>query len=127
MPRTRDVPQPREMPRGQDIQSPILADADLPEKTIQVGAIMLWPERYRVSAGARSVSLTPVQFRLLSRLASQPHRTFSAQELYEGEQGLGNIDVKKAIRQRIYTIRRRTGISERQLQTVFTEGYRLVE
>jgi DNA-binding response OmpR family regulator len=115
------------MPRDRDVQPLALAHAEPLERTIQVGVIMLWPERYLVSAGRLNVSLTPIQFRLLSRLASHPHRTFSAEELYEGDSDIGDTDVRKAIRQRVYVIRRRTGITARQLQTVFTEGYRLVE
>jgi DNA-binding response OmpR family regulator len=96
------------------------------EETIRVGNITLWLERYTLTVDGRTRQLTPVQFRLLQKLASQPNRIFTASELHERESGSKGFDAKKAVRQRIYRIRLQAKISSRQLQTVRGEGYRLL-
>ncbi|MGD1277100.1 MAG: winged helix-turn-helix domain-containing protein [Tepidisphaeraceae bacterium] len=96
-------------------------------KSMIVGQITVWRERYCVSIGMRTVYLPAAQFRLLLRLASHPFRTFSAQDLHDPQDSKDSGDPKKAITCKVFKLRRKLGSGARQLQTVRGVGYRLIE
>jgi DNA-binding response OmpR family regulator len=76
---------------------------------IKLGSITLWPDKYCVAIDGTTKILTAVEFRLLYRLASQPYRTFTPEELYGDAPEEIDGGARKAIRHRVYTVRRGMG------------------
>jgi DNA-binding response OmpR family regulator len=50
-------------------------------KPLRSGALVLEPEKHKVTLGGRAVPLTPSEFKLLDTLMSSPGRVFSREDL----------------------------------------------
>ncbi|KOX20545.1 XRE family transcriptional regulator [Saccharothrix sp. NRRL B-16348] len=91
---------------------------------LKVGDIVVDPLRHEVTLAGEPVALTPMEFRLLSTLAAQPHRVFTrGQLLQDGFTTERTVDVHVVkLRRKIEHDPRRP----RRLLTVYGIGYKLV-
>jgi DNA-binding response OmpR family regulator len=86
--------------------------------------------RHRVTIGARSVELTPMEFELLAALAGQPGRVFTRAQLLEATQGSAFEGYERTIDAHIKNLRSKIEPDPRLPQyvlTVFGIGYRFAE
>lgn len=61
--------------------------AGQPERSIQIGPLLIDPGAFRVTRHGENVTLTALEFRLLYFLASRPNRVFSRDRLLDGVWG----------------------------------------
>jgi len=84
--------------------------------------LLLVPERSAVRIGEREVTVTKTQFRLLSVLVAEPHRTFIRAELVE--QGIGDLVSERTVDVHVKELRRKLGPEGWRIETVRGRGYR---
>jgi DNA-binding response OmpR family regulator len=104
----------------------------VPEKktVLSHGALVLDPERYKVTLGGRPVELTAAEFKLLQALMGSPGRVFSRQELLDRLYEHGETVVDRAVDVHIGHLRQKIGDdpgSPRYILTVRGFGYRFAE
>ena len=107
----------------------------IPESTsaaICLGPLTVFPGRYQVSAGEKSVSLTPTEFDLLLYLAAHRGRIVSCQELVREVRGYGvaESEAREVIRPHVSNLRGKLkgmGVDADLVVNVRGIGYRLGE
>ena len=97
-------------------------------RPLRVGALSIDPERVTATLEERPLSLTPTEFRLLTRLANAPGRVFSRLELLEAALPESEA-VERTVDSHLKNLRRKLAAAGGAglLQTVRGVGYRLVE
>lgn len=97
-------------------------------RPLRVGALSIDPERVTATLEERPLSLTPTEFRLLTRLANAPGRVFSRLELLEAALPESEA-VERTVDSHLKNLRRKLAEAGGAglLQTVRGVGYRLVE
>jgi two-component system alkaline phosphatase synthesis response regulator PhoP len=101
--------------------------AEKPPEVIRALDITLEVERMRLHVGERNVELTPTEFQLLARLASQPGRIFTRAQLLESIHGVAIESYERAIDAHIKNIRRKIEPNPSEpnyILTVYGVGYR---
>ena len=101
--------------------------AEKPPEVIRALDITLDVESMRLRVGERSVELTPTEFQLLVKLASQPGRIFTRAQLLESIHGVAIESYERAIDAHIKNIRRKieqNPSEPRYIMTVYGVGYR---
>jgi DNA-binding response OmpR family regulator len=88
----------------------------------QTARYTLVADRLTVLVADRKVVLTPVQFRLLAVLVSQPGRTFTRSDLVA--QVFGGLVDERTIDVNVKDLRRRLEPDDTQIETVRGRGYR---
>jgi len=86
--------------------------------------------RMRLRVGDRDVDLTPTEFQLLAKLASQPGRIFTRAQLLESIHGVTIESYERAIDAHIKNIRRKIEprpSEPRYILTVYGVGYRFTD
>ena len=86
--------------------------------------IMIDRRRHRVSAGDRTLDLTPSEFGLLAAFVSQPGRAFTRAELIDVALGDDTIVLERTIDVHIRALRKKLGTHADLVQTVRGIGYR---
>jgi phosphate regulon transcriptional regulator PhoB len=61
--------------------------AEAPEKTIEVGRLVIDPSSYRVTRNGKAVALSTLEFRLLYYLAAHPNKVFTRDQLLDAVWG----------------------------------------
>jgi DNA-binding response OmpR family regulator len=105
-------------------------NADAGAETIRAADVTLDVTRMRVTAGDRSVELTPTEFQLLSALARQPGRVFTRAQLLDAVRGVAFESYERAIDAHIKNVRRkleRDPRKPRYLLTVYGVGYKFTD
>ena len=80
--------------------------------------------RHEVTVDGRGVALTPGELRLLTRLASEPERAFSRDELMEVLWDVAAGGTSRACDTHVLNLRRKLGASGGAIETVRGFGYR---
>ena len=94
---------------------------------IHVGDVRIDPARLRVTAGDRSIELTPTEFQLLATLAREPGRVFTRGQLLDAIHGVAFASYERAIDAHVKNIRRKLEpepARPRYVLTVHGVGYR---
>ena len=100
------------------------------EGRITAGDLELDLARRRVTAGGRTVSLTPTEFELLATLAREPGRVWTRSQLLDAVHGFSLESYERAIDGHIRNLRRKLepdDAAPRFIRTVHGVGYALVE
>jgi DNA-binding response OmpR family regulator len=101
-------------------------ESDAPRVRV-AGDIRLDEENYSVSVGAKRVTFTPVEFKLLQVLMRQAGRTLRRELLLESIRGNDTDVGLRAIDTHIRRLREKLGRAGKQIVTVRSFGYRLDE
>jgi DNA-binding response OmpR family regulator len=105
------------------------SSGQLAERRIEVGGLIIDPERRSLERDGRPVTLTSLEFDLLYFLAARPGRVFSRDALMEQVWGSDRVVDERSIDSLVSRLRRKLEsdpASPRYLQTVWGAGYRLV-
>lgn len=97
-----------------------------PGTMLQVGPLALDPQSHVVTAGGRTLSLTPTEFRLLAALMSRPGWTFERQQLLDIVAGPDFLGYDRNVDVHIANLRRKLGLNPSPIRTVYGVGYRLL-
>ncbi len=98
-----------------------------PPEIIRALDIVLEIGSMRLYVGDRNVDLTPTEFQLLAKLASQPGRIFTRAQLLESIHGVAIESYERAIDAHIKNVRRKiepNPSEPRYILTVYGVGYR---
>jgi DNA-binding response OmpR family regulator len=101
-----------------------------PNDRIEVGGVAIDVARMRVTAGDRTVELTPTEFQLLLTLARQPGRIFTRSQLLDSIHGVAFESYERAIDAHVKNVRRKLEEDPsrpRYVLTVYGVGYRFAE
>jgi DNA-binding response OmpR family regulator len=101
-----------------------------PNDRIEVGGVVIDVARMRVTAGDRTVELTPTEFQLLLTLARQPGRIFTRSQLLDSIHGVAFESYERAIDAHVKNLRRKLEEDPsrpRYVLTVYGVGYRFAE
>jgi DNA-binding response OmpR family regulator len=105
------------------------SSGQLAERRIELGGLVIDPERRSLERDGRPVTLTSLEFDLLYFLAARPGRVFSRDALMEQVWGSDRVVDERSIDSLVSRLRRKLegdAASPRYLQTVWGAGYRLV-
>lgn len=99
----------------------------LPERLTVVGSIRIDRSARRVSIGDREVSVSGTEYRLLCRLASEPGRVFTRQELLRDVWGYRSSSRTRTLDTHAHRLRTKLAAAGAPgaLQTVWGVGFRL--
>ncbi len=99
-------------------------------EVIRAADVTLNVPRMKVTAGGRSVELTPTEFQLLATLARQPGRIFTRAQLLDAVRGVAFESYERAIDAHIKNIRRKLEPNPREpryVLTVYGVGYKFAD
>jgi two-component system alkaline phosphatase synthesis response regulator PhoP len=97
-------------------------------RLIQVGNVVIDPDRHRVQVDGQPVHLTPTEFALLHALAEQPSHTLTRLEMIERGLGYNYEGLERTVDSHVKNLRRKleeAGGAAHLVETVFGVGYRL--
>ncbi len=97
-------------------------------RLIQVGNVVIDPDRHQVQVGGQPVHLTPTEFALLRALAEQPGHTLTRLEMIERGLGYNYEGLERTVDSHVKNLRRKleeAGEAAYLVETVFGVGYRL--
>ena len=97
------------------------------EMALRVGNITISPYERTVAADGKSVSLTRLEFELLTCLMKNKNRTFNRRELLEAIWKYPDDAETRTVDKHIETLRKKLGSAAKHIQTVPTVGYRFIE
>jgi two-component system, OmpR family, alkaline phosphatase synthesis response regulator PhoP len=98
-------------------------------RLLQLGGLVIDPDRYQVQVRDQPVHLTRTEFALLLALAQHPGHVLTRLELIEQGLGYGYEGLERSVDSHIKNLRRKlcdAGASAGLIETVFGFGYRLV-
>lgn len=96
-------------------------------KKIRLGKLVIEEEAHTVTQSGDPISLTPTEFDLLLKLASQPGRAFSREQLLEASQGIAYEGYQRTIDTHIKNLRSKIEPDPNNptyIETVYGVGYR---
>jgi DNA-binding response OmpR family regulator len=92
---------------------------------LQSGPLTVFPARREAKVEGKPISLTPTEFDIVYKLASNPERAISRRELLDrGSEG-DDATVDRTVDVHILSIRRKFGSHAWLISTVWGVGYRL--
>ena len=97
------------------------------ESRIEVGDLVIRPERHEVLVKNEPVELTATEFRLLHMLARRPGRVFTRQQIIEAIHGKVIAVTDRSVDVQVVMLRRKLGDVGQEIQTVRGVGYRFRE
>lgn len=92
---------------------------------LQAGPLTIYPGRRETRVEGRPLSLTPTEFDILFKLASNPERAISRRELLDRGTDGDDATVDRTVDVHILAIRRKLGTMSWLVSTVWGVGYRL--
>jgi len=92
---------------------------------ITLGPLKIDPEQFSVKLSDQILNLTRTEFRILHKLASQPGRVFSREQLIQDAMGEHVVVSDRNIDVHIRAIRKSLGDHQNLVETVHSVGYRL--
>jgi len=99
-------------------------------EVLRVADLTLDIPRMRATVGERSVELTPTEFQLLAKLASQPGRVFTRSQLLDAIHGVAFESYERAIDAHIKNIRHKIEPNPREpryIMMVYGVGYKFAD
>jgi DNA-binding response OmpR family regulator len=94
---------------------------------LEVGALLLWPEKRRAEWRGRELALTSIEFNVLEVLMRNAGRVVSKQEISEQALGRPLARFDRSIDVHLSAIRQKLGEAARMIRTVRGLGYHLVK
>jgi len=94
---------------------------------LEVGGLVLWPERRKAEVGARELELTSIEFNILEVLMRNAGRLVSKSEISEQALGRPLARFDRSIDVHMSSIRQKLGGAARLIRTVRGLGYHLVK
>jgi DNA-binding response OmpR family regulator len=91
---------------------------------IIIGSLKIDPEQFSVQLSGQTLNLTSTEFRILHKLASQPGRVFSRDQLLQDAVGEHIVVSDRNIDVHIRSIRKSLGEHKQLIETVRSVGYR---
>lgn len=91
---------------------------------IIIGSLKIDPEQYSAQLSNQTLNLTSTEFRILHKLATQPGRVFSRDQLLQDAVGEHIIVSDRNIDVHIRAIRKVLGEHKQLIETVRSVGYR---
>ena len=95
---------------------------------VQIGQLMLDPERHEVHFAGKPIELTPTEFDLLKTLMEYPGHAFTRQSLIEQGLGFNYEGMERTLDSHVRNLRRKIEPDPAEpsyIRTVFGVGYRL--
>jgi len=95
--------------------------------TIRLASLLIDIEYHSVTYAGQEVEVTPTEFNILRKLASNPGRVFSRQQLIEDQAGDPGGSFERSIDVHVKNLRNKlkaTGADSNLIDTVFGVGYR---
>ena len=92
---------------------------------ITLGPLKIDPEQFSVKLSDQKLNLTRTEFRILHKLASQPGRVFSREQLMQDAIGEHVVVSDRNIDVHIRAIRKSLGDHQKLVETVRSVGYRI--
>jgi two-component system phosphate regulon response regulator PhoB len=108
---------------------PGLIDPTSDADSIRVGSLVISPSAFQVVVDGEcdEISLTPIQFKILHRLARRPGRVFVHEELRETIAEFGGSPDDRTVKSHVSHLRKRLGEAGNMIKTVRGVGYKLEE
>ncbi len=106
----------------------VRGQAGPPQETLQVGSLVLDPQRMTVTLDGRPVEVTAYEFSILRALAQRPGRVLSREQLLDLAKGSAELSFDRSIDVHVSRLRAKLGDdsrSPRLLKTVRGVGYLL--
>jgi two-component system, OmpR family, response regulator len=94
---------------------------------LEVGALVLWPERRKAQVGARELELTSIEFNILEVLMRNAGRLVGKSEISEQALGRPLARFDRSIDVHMSSIRQKLGEAAKLIRTVRGLGYHLVK
>ncbi|GGI79917.1 response regulator [Shewanella gelidii] len=97
-------------------------------QTIEYAGIQLEPESFQCSVNGQGVELTPVEFRMLKELLSQPGRVFSREQLMQASYQDDRIVSDRTIDSHIKNLRKKIAMNDPQrerIHSIYGMGYKI--
>jgi phosphate regulon transcriptional regulator PhoB len=102
------------------------APADEPERSIEIGSLLIDPSSYRVSRGGKGITLSTLEFRLLYHLASRPNKVFTRDQLLDTVWGTDRFVTPRSVDVYIRRLREKIEADSEKpvyLKTIRGAGY----
>lgn len=99
------------------------------KSTISIDELLIDVDRHQVIVAGNEVELTPTEFDMLFKMASNPGRVFSRQQLMDDMQGESGNSYERSIDVHIKNLRNKLKQHSKvtfQIETVFGVGYRFI-
>jgi two-component system phosphate regulon response regulator PhoB len=113
--------------RGKAAVAEAQAGGEESESRIEVGDLVIRPERHEALVKGAPVELTATEFRLLHLLARRPGRVFTRQQIIEAIHGKMISVTDRSVDVQVVMLRRKLGEVGQEIQTVRGVGYRFRE
>ena len=91
------------------------------------GKLAIEPDKFGVSVGTKSVTLTPTEFRILGLLAAHPGRVFTRDQIMSRAIGDDATVVDRNIDVHVRALRKKLGENPDYIETIRGIGYRFTE
>jgi two-component system alkaline phosphatase synthesis response regulator PhoP len=98
-----------------------------PEKPVQVGELLIDPQRHRVTIGEAKIDLTVTEFQILYFLARRAGWVFTRYQIVEAVRGSNYHVTDRAVDVVVFGLRRKLGQYGRFVETVRGIGYRFAD
>jgi two-component system alkaline phosphatase synthesis response regulator PhoP len=102
------------------------APAEEPERSIEIGSLLIDPSSYRVSRGGKGITLSTLEFRLLYHLASRPNKVFTRDQLLDTVWGTDRFVTPRSVDVYIRRLREKIEADSEKpvhLKTIRGAGY----
>lgn len=103
------------------------AAASAAAAVIQIGHLIIDPERYETSAAGETIDLTNTEFQVLHFLARKPGRVFSRYQIIDGVRGDDYAVTDRSVDVQIAGLRKKLGTYGKYIETIRGVGYRIKE
>lgn len=97
------------------------------EGVVQVGPLVIDPDRHKVEINKKEIPVTYTEFRILRMLASNPGRAFSRQYIVEQVRGDSQAVTERIVDVQMVSLRKKLGDWGDWIETVRGIGYRFKE
>ncbi len=101
-----------------------VGSTDSDDHAIDLGDMIIIPERHEVRIGENRVDLTATEFKLLHLLAKRPGRVFTRQQIITAVHGGMSAVTDRSVDVQVVTLRRKLGERGSDIETVRGVGYR---
>lgn len=94
------------------------------EETISIQGLQIFPGRHEVLVHGQEVQLTLTEFKILTLLARRPGWVFSRQQIIDAVRGYDYAVTPRMIDVQVFSLRKKLGEAEKNIETVRGIGYR---
>jgi DNA-binding response OmpR family regulator len=92
---------------------------------IEIGDLVLYPEKFEVTVGGKPITLTTTEFKILLLLASQPGRVFTREKILDHLWGREKAVIDRTVDVHVKNLRDKLGKAGKFIRNVRGIGYKL--